>query len=128
MDEDSVLQICQFVKMKGKLRKDALKHEIVSTVSEKLKQSIPQLAAYAFSTELHILIGRIVENCVEKRHELDKKEVAVAILQSVFPLLTAKDVEVISENLDALHGHGLFRRASYLKRLLRYVWPGKKKG
>jgi hypothetical protein len=127
MDENAVLEIMDFVKFKGRLKTHVMKGKIVEMISDRLKASIPSLASLSKDLELLKLICNCVENCVDKKYKLDKKEIAMAIIKCCFPLLTEADLALIDSNIDTLHFSGLIKRVKYYKKLWRWLTTNKKK-
>lgn len=125
--EDSVLEIMDFVKVQGRLKTHVVKSKIIEMIADRLKASIPSLASLSKDLELLKLICNCVENCVEKKHKLDKKEIAMAIIKACFPLLTEADLALIDANIDTLHYSGLIKRVKYYKKLWRWLTTNKKK-
>ena len=125
--DDSVLEILDFVKLKGSLKTHVVKNKIVELISDRLKASIPNLASLAKDLELLKLICNCVENAVQKRHKLDKKEIVFGILKSCFPVLTEAELKVIDGNIETLHFNGLIKKVGVMKKILRWLFTSKKK-
>lgn len=125
--DDSVLEILDFVKLKGSLKTHVIKNKIIEMISDRVKASIPNLATLAKDLELLKLICNCVENSVHKKHKLDKKEIVLAILKSCFPVLSEADLKVIEGNIETLHVNGLIRKVSFHKKVLRWLLTPKKK-
>lgn len=125
--DDSVLEILDFVKLKGSLKTHVVKNKIVEMISDRLKASIPNLASLAKDLELLKLICNCVENAVQKKHKLDKKEIVIAIVKCCFPVLAEAELKVVDGNIETLHFNGLIKKVSYSKKLWRWLFSPKKK-
>lgn len=125
--DDSVLEILDFVKLKGSLKTHVVKNKIIEMISDRLKASIPNLASLSKDLELLKLICNCVENSIKKKHKLDKKEIALAIIKSCFPVLTESELKIIDSQIDTLHFNGLIKKVSYSKKVWRWAFTQKKK-
>ncbi len=125
--DDSVLEILDFVRLRGSLKTHVVKNKIIEMISDRLKASIPNLATLAKDLELLKLVCNCVENSVHKKHKLDKKEIVIAIIKSCFPVLSEADLKVIEANIDTLHFNGLISKVAYHKKVLRWMFTPKKK-
>ncbi len=129
MDEIA-LEILDFVKVKGSLKTHVMRERIVSTIADRLKAGIPAIATLAKDLELLKLICTCVENCVDKKmaaQGLDKKEIALSIVKSCFPLMSESDQVVVAGQIDMLCFNGLIRKVALRKRLWRWLTSPKKK-
>jgi hypothetical protein len=126
MDE-SVLEILDYVKLKGSLKTHVVKNKIVEMISDRLKASIPNLASLAKDLELLKLICNCVENSVQKKHKLDKKEIVIAIVKSCFPVLSEAELKIVDGNIETLHFNGLIKKVTYSKKFWRWLFTPKKK-
>lgn len=125
--DDAVLEILDFVKLKGSLKSHVLKEKIIELISDRIKSAIPHLASLSGDLELLKVICNCVENVVLKKHKMDKKEIALAIIKSCFPAMPQKDLDVLSNNIDSIHASGLIKKVSVYKKLKRYLFSSKKK-
>jgi hypothetical protein len=125
--DDSVLEILDFVKLKGSLKTHVIKNKIVEMISDRLKASIPNIAALAKDLELLKLICNCVENSVLKKYKLDKKEIVLSIVKACFPVLSEPEMKIIEGNIETLHYNGLIRKVSFHKKIVRWLLTPKKK-
>jgi len=125
--DDSVLEILDFVKLKGSLKTHVVKNKIIEMISDRLKASIPNLATLAKDLELLKLVCNCVENSVQKKHKLDKKEIVLAIIKACFPVLSETDMKVIESNIETLHYNGLILKVALRKKIVRWLFTSKKK-
>jgi hypothetical protein len=125
--DDSVLEILEFVKLKGSLKTHVVKNKIIEMISDRLKASIPNLSTLAKDLELLKLICNCVENSIKKKHKLDKKEVVMSIVKSCFPVLSDAEMKVIDSQIEALHFNGLIKKVCYRKKVWRWLFTPKKK-
>lgn len=125
--DDSVLEILDYIKLKGSLKTHVVKNKIVEMISDRIKASIPNLVSLSKDLELLKLICNCVENSVQKKYKLDKKEIVLAIVKSCFPLLTETDLAVIDGNIETLHFNGLIQKVKFSKKLWRWVFKGSQK-
>ncbi len=130
MDEGAVLNIIEgAVSLSGRLASKALQQRLVELVADRIKSAVPELATYKHDLELLKLVCNCVENTVHKRSKLDKKAVAMAILLSLFPLLSDADRALYETNIDALCStKGCVKKVSFSKKLYRYWFGASKKG
>jgi hypothetical protein len=125
--DDSVLEILDFVKLKGSLKTHVIKNKIVEMISDRLKASIPNIAALAKDLELLKLICNCVENSVLKKYKLDKKEIVLSIVKACFPVLSEPEMKIVEGNIETLHYNGLIRKVSFHKKVVRWLLTPKKK-
>lgn len=127
MDENLCLEIVQFVRIKGGLKRRVIKSKIAETISDRLKSSISSISSLARDYEFLRLVCCCIENVVEKKWGIDKKELAIEIMRKCFPLLSDADIEMISENIESLYLHKQIKRVPYYRRLWTWMWASKKK-
>ena len=123
MDDSVLEEILDFVNFKTHV----IKNKIVEMISDRLKASIPNIAALAKDLELLKLICNCVENSVLKKYKLDKKEIVLSIVKACFPVLSEVEMKVIEGNIETLHYNGLICKVSFHKKVIRWLLTPKKK-
>ncbi len=125
--DDSVLSIIDgVVGLKGGLAAAAMRRRIVELIGDRIKASVPNLAALKYDLELLTLILNCIENVVNKKSPLDKKALALEIIGGLFPL-TEQDKQTFSSNIDTLCAQrGVVKRVSRTKIAYRWVFGQKK--
>ena len=124
----TALEIIDGIRLKGSLKKHVIKNQLIDMISDRIKAAIPNLVTLAKDLELLKLVCNCVENAVKKHSKLDKKEVVNAIYKKLFPLLTEKDIEEMSSNIDMLHYNGMIQRIAYSTKVWAWLFgSGNKK-
>ena len=125
--DNAVLEIIEYVSVKGHLKSHVIKNKIIELISDRIKCSVPNLVTLAKDLELLKLVCLCVENTVKKKHKLDKKEIVMSIMKTCFPILSDAELKVIESNIEVLHQNKLIKKVTYAKKLWRYVFSNKKK-
>ena len=93
-------------------------------------QKIPQLQSLKLNVELTLLVCNIIENSINnngKYHKIDKKQLAVDILQPPFNL-NPSEIQQLKDQIDFLYNNNQIVKLSGFKKTLNSVsgWFKKK--
>lgn len=103
------------VSLKNSLVKDQRIADINIVVKEKIA-SLPPNVSYKNNTELILYVCKLVENVINKKDGINKKDLVLSILR---PLLGLNDAEakLTGEIIEFLHSNGLIQRIKQVKKL-----------
>ena len=104
----------EIIPLKNNLLKDwqvvEVKNKIINRINE-LHINDPK---YKTDQEFLILICNLIEHLVSKKNNIDKKELAIDILITVFNL-TLEEQNLIRNNIDIVHLKKAIKKVSYWK-------------
>lgn len=102
------------------------KENIIVDAIVKDLQSIPNYQSVAIDTELIKYICTLIENMVKnngKRNvKLDKKQIAIKILASVYNNLSADVLKYIDGQIEYLLNNGMIKRQSVTKKIFKGIF------
>lgn len=96
-----------------KLKKEKLKKNIIEKLNE-----VPDIQNLKMDVELVLFICRCIESEVKKKDKIDKKELLIDIVQSIFnSSLNRDDILIIEKQLDFLHENNKITKS----KIINYV-------
>jgi hypothetical protein len=103
---------------KRHLAKLNIEKEIVSVLEEKVK-SLPNYQELRLHPELILLCCNLIENSVSKKDKVQKKDLAVKVLGSVFNY-SAADKKACEDAIEFLHSNKRIKKIKVWKKLFLY--------
>jgi hypothetical protein len=94
-----------------------IRNQIVEDVTKKAGDSLP-----ALRTDLQVVvdIANFVENVVSKNAKIDKKQLCLSALHSLFDL-DEDEMLTVSKHIDTLHSNKLFKKDKLAKQVFGIV-------
>lgn len=122
-----------FIKPKNGLWKEAKIAKVQAQILDRIT-SLPEVVRRdRFNMELILMICLCIEQKIDNsdkkdKLKIDKKVVAVQILQSLFGQLKPDDIKTITDHIEYLHDHGEIVRIPWWKMIPAFVidWLRKK--
>jgi hypothetical protein len=122
-----------FIKPKNGLWKEAKIAKVQAQILDRIT-SLPEVVRRdRFNMELILMICLCIEQKIDNtdkkdKLKIDKKLVAVQILQSLFGTLKPDDIKTITDHIEYLHDHGEIVRIPWWKMIPAFVidWLRKK--
>ena len=122
-----------FIKPKNGLWKEAKIAKVQAQILDRIT-SLPEVVRRdRFNMELILMICLCIEQKIDNsdkkdKLKIDKKVVAVQILQSLFGTLKPDDIKTITDHIEYLHDHGEIVRIPWWKMIPAFVldWLRKK--
>ena len=107
-----------FVIYKRHLAKLNLEKELLAVVDEKIK-GLPNYTELRLNPEMILLCCNVVENAVSKKDKVEKKELVVRVLGSIFNY-SAADKKTCEEHIEFLHSNKRIKKIKVWKKLFLY--------
>jgi hypothetical protein len=122
-----------FIKPKNGLWKEAKIAKVQAQILDRIT-SLPEVVRRdRFNMELILMICLCIEQKIDNsdkkdKLKIDKKVVAVQILQSLFGTLKPDDIKTITDHIEYLHDHGEIVRIPWWKMIPAFIldWLRKK--
>lgn len=122
-----------FIKPKNGLWKEAKIAKVQAQILDRIT-SLPEVVRRdKFNMELILMICLCIEQKIDNsdkkdKLKIDKKVVAVQILQSLFGQLKPDDIKTITDHIEYLHDHGEIVRIPWWKMIPAFIvdWLRKK--
>jgi hypothetical protein len=117
------------VEVKNLLANDIKRIQIKSKIINRIKELGLNLVAYRMNNELLLLILNLIEHLVLKKDKINKKELAIEIINELFQL-TPPEKQTISDNIEFLWINKAIKKVSFWKLFKAGMceWFFKKKG
>lgn len=117
------------VEVKNLLANDIKRIQIKSKIINRIKELGLNLVAYRMNNELLLLILNLIEHLVLKKDKINKKELAIEIVNELFQL-TPPEKQTISDNIEFLWINKAIKKVSFWKLFKAGIceWFFKKKG
>lgn len=103
------------ISLKNSLVKDQRIADLSAIVKDKIA-SLPPNVSYKNNTELILYVCKLVENVINKKDGLNKKDLVINILRPLLGLTDA-EVKLTGEIIEFLHSNGLIQRIKQVKKL-----------
>lgn len=103
------------ISLKNSLVKDQRIADLSVIVKDKIA-SLPPNISYKNNTELILYVCKLVENVINKKDGLNKKDLVINILRPLLGLTDA-EVKLTGEIIEFLHSNGLIQRIKQVKKL-----------
>jgi hypothetical protein len=122
-----------FIKPKNGLWKEAKIAKVQAQILDRIT-SLPEVVRRdRFNMELILMICLCIEQKIDNsdkkdKLKIDKKVVAVQIIQSLFGTLKPDDIKTITDHIEYLHDHGEIVRIPWWKMIPAFIldWLRKK--
>lgn len=107
------------VKYKRTLARLDLENHLTQLLSEKI-QSFPNVNELKLNPELVLLVCNLVEEGVDRKYNIDKKELVMNVLDNIFKY---NDVEKknIDDQVEFLHATRKIKKVKALVKVIHYV-------
>jgi deoxyhypusine synthase len=102
------------IPLKNNLLKDWKLVEVKTTILNRINELHIHDQKYKNDTEFLILICNLLEHLVSKKDNIDKKELAVDIITTLFAL-TPDEQSVLKNNIDIIHLKKNIKKVSFWK-------------
>ena len=107
--------LSQFVPFERKLQRVDIEKQLISTLEQKIR-SLPDFLSLRLNPEIVLFCCNLIENIVEKKYKVNKKELCVNVLSSIFAF-TETDKKSAGEIIDFLHSTSQIKKATLLKKI-----------
>jgi hypothetical protein len=122
-----------FIKPKNGLWKEAKIAKVQAQILDRITSLPEVIRRDKFNMELILMICLCIEQKIDNsdkkdKLKIDKKVVAVQIIQSLFGQLKPDDIKTITDHIEYLHDHGEIVRIPWWKMIPAFVldWLRKK--
>lgn len=102
------------IPLKNNLLSDFKYNEIKTKILNRLTELNLANSKYKLDIEFLTLCCNLIEHLVFKKNKIDKKTLLIDIMQSLFGL-TEEEKEVVSNNLNYIHGNNMIKKVSQYK-------------
>lgn len=109
----------QFVIYKRHLAKLNLEKEMLSALEEKIK-GLPNYQTLRLNPEMVLLCCNIIENSVSKKDKVQKKDLAIKVLNSFFTYNDA-DKKVVEEQIEFLWSNKRIKKIKLFKKVWLFL-------
>lgn len=104
------------VRQNGVLHLDIRKNEIKTIIYQRiLSFNFDDIQKYKFNLEFLSIIMNLIENLVDKKSNIDKKELLIEIMNHYFQDLTSDEINIILINSKFLIESNQVKKLSYYK-------------
>lgn len=107
------------VKFKRGLARADLERKLGEMLEEKVK-SLPDFSTLKLNPELILLVCNMVEEGSEKRHNIDKKELVMRVLENIFKY-NESDKRLLDDQIEFLHATKKIKRVRLIVKLVHYL-------
>jgi len=106
--------VLEIVPLKNNLFTDYRYNEVKKLIVERIHELGMMNEKYKLDNEFLTFITNIIENIVQKKDKIDKKQLVISILKEQFNA-TPEDIDIIARNIDYLHQNKFIKKLSYYK-------------
>jgi hypothetical protein len=107
--------LSQFVPFERKLQRVDIEKQLVATLEAKIR-SLPDFLSLRLNPEIVLFACNLVENVVKKKYKVNKKDLCITVLSSIFNF-TEADKKSAGEIIEFLHSTSAIKRATLWKKL-----------
>lgn len=105
-----------YIPTENKLSVLETENQIVSYIEARIK-ALPNHTALKTDVEVIKLIGNCIENCVDKKSKINKKELLLSIHHKIF-IDNANDREIVADAVEFLWANKQFVKVGFLKKFI----------
>jgi len=105
----------EYVKFKRQLAKVDLEKHLLHVLDERIK-SLPNYAELRLNPEMILLCTNLIENGCKKKDKIQKKELALRVLTSIFNY-NAVDIKNAGDTIEFLHANKRIKRIKVIKKI-----------
>jgi len=105
----------EFVKFKRQLAKVDLEKHLLQVLDERIK-SLPNYAELRLNPEMILLCCNLIENGCKKKDKIQKKDLALRVLTSVFSY-NPVDTKNAGDTIEFLHANKRIKRIKMIKKI-----------
>ena len=121
-----------FINPKNQLWKDAKISKVHQRILEKISSMPSEVRKDKFNMEMLTMICCMIEHSINNKDKkdklkIDKKDLAIRIMASLFGTLTPQDIETISKNIEYLHDNDKIVKYSFWIVIASCCWDWFKK-
>ena len=129
MELISVPSLVKGVKLRGSLRKNVARDQLVQALSDRIKLAFSaSLALLTHNLSLILLISRCIRNSGADKYGLDEEEVLLLIMSKLFPdSMNGQALDDIKSQYQVLVEHNLVRKINVFTRSYYWLFPSQKK-
>lgn len=115
-----------FIKPQNGLWKEAKIHKVQTQILDRITNLPEPIRRDKFNMELLLMICLMIEQKIDNKDKsdklkIDKKLVAVQIIQSLFGQLKPDDIKTITDHIEYLHDHGAIYRIPWYKMIPAFI-------
>lgn len=109
-----------FVKFKRHLKKSDLEKQLVEIMEQRIT-ALPNYPTLRLNPELILLACNLIENGLDKAHKINKKELCIKVLNSIF---TYNNVETqqVDDTIEFLHCTKKIKKVSLTHKFIVLAW------
>lgn len=107
--------LSQFVPFERKLQRVDIEKQLISTLEHKIR-SLPDFLSLRLNPEIVLFCANLIENIVKKKYKINKKELCITVLSSIFTFSEA-DKRSAGEIIEFLHSTNAIKKATLWKKL-----------
>lgn len=122
-----------FIKPKNGLWKEAKIAKVQSQILDRITNFPEPIRRDKFNMELILMICLMIEQKIDNtgkkdKMKIDKKLIAIQIIQSLFGQLRPEEIKTITDHIEYLHDHGEIVKIPWYKAVpaFLYEWAVKK--
>jgi hypothetical protein len=121
-----------FINPKNQLWKEAKISKVHQRILEKISSMPSEVRKDKFNMEMLTMICCMIEHSIDNKDKkdklkIDKKDLAIRIMASLFGTLTPQDIETISKNIEYLHDNDKIVKYSFWIVIASGCWDWFKK-
>lgn len=116
-----------FIKPKNGLWKEAKIAKVQNQILERITNLPEPIRRDKFNMELILMICLMIEQKIDnqgkkEKLKIDKKVLAIQVLQSLFGQFKPDDIKTITDHIEYLHDHGEIVKIPWWKLIPACVW------
>jgi hypothetical protein len=100
------------VPTQAKLGSDIKRIQILKKINDRITELGLTQPQYKSNTEFILLVLNLIEHLVKKKHNINKKQLAIEIITNLFAF-NAQEVEALENNIEFLHSNGMIKKVSW---------------
>jgi hypothetical protein len=100
------------VPTQAKLGSDIKRIQILKKINDRITELGLTQSQYKNNTEFILLVLNLIEHLVKKKHNINKKQLAVEIITNLFPF-NGQEVDALENNIEFLHSNGMIKKVSW---------------
>lgn len=109
----------EYVKFKRQLAKVDLEKHLLQVLDERIK-SLPNYSELRLNPEMILLCCNLIENGSKKKHKIQKKELAIRVLSSVFNY-NPVDTKNASDVIEFLHANNRIKKIKVARKFGLFI-------
>lgn len=116
-----------FIKPQNNLWREAKIHKTVAKIVEKVTSLPAEVRKDRMNPELLLMIAIMIEHCIDnkdkrEKERIDKKALALQIMQQIFGQMPPNEVQAIANQLEMFVDHGLVVKIPIYKMIPASCW------